>query len=157
MPNSLLSGIINICVVIRLQISLNQTQQHFMKIECIYHCTLCIIGAIWNDEVLLTDLHKIILCIYIVPSIWDLRALCKHYQVNSLWALWVRCCSPPSTDVESKAKRDEDHMRTGARRAGTAWRIKTHTQPFCSNRSCKLSAPLKIKLLQLFFWMQMTN
>lgn len=46
MPNSLLSGIINICVVIRLQISLNQTQQHFMKIECIYHCTLCIIGAI---------------------------------------------------------------------------------------------------------------
>lgn len=46
MQNSLLLGIINICVVIRLQIILNQMQQHFMKIECIYQCTLCIIGAI---------------------------------------------------------------------------------------------------------------
>lgn len=124
MQNSLLLGIINICVVIRLQIILNQMQQHFMKIECIYQCTLCIIGAIWNDEVLLTDLHKIILCIYIVPSIW---ALCKHYQVNSLWALSASCCSPRSAAVWSKAGEMQTIRGRGALRAGTSLRVKQHT------------------------------
>lgn len=128
MQNYLLPGIINICVVIRLQISLNQMQRHFMKIECIYQCTLCIIGAIWNDEVLLTDLHKIILCIYIVPSIWDLRALCKHYWINSLWALWVCCCSPQSTDVESKGKeRWRPYEEPGALSASNSCPIKKCT------------------------------